>query len=268
MLSCIWLLVEIELFYGIVSLVTACFLQGDTLTQWFLQSFPQDIWHFFKILWHGSFFNGTMWFMYAMIWGYVFLYIIHRLQCYRIAYIYAILALLLHVLVRTAWRKYGWNGYDASIFRNALVYGLPFMLWGYGFHELESAKKLHAKNLILIAGFFLGIILTILEYLITKQSLDIYLGTLLASASMFLFAILNPNFYGLRSLEWIGQKLSMMVYALHIFCISMVDQAYRIFSINDSALFSWLKPVFAIMLSLLLALLYMPLKQSFHRKKQ
>ena len=263
MISCIRLLIEIELFYGIVSLITTCFFQGNTLQQWFQQSFPQDIWHFVRILWHGSFFNGTMWFMYAMIWGYVFLYVINHFQLYRIAYIYSILALILHVIIRTAWRKYGWAGYDASLFRNALAYGLPFMLWGYGFHELESIEKLHMKNPILIAGFFIGIILTILEYLITKQSLDIYLGTLLASVSMF---ILNPDFYGLHSFEWIGQKLSMMVYALHMFCISMIEQLYGLFHITSSSLFTWLKPIFAIVLSLLLALLWESIKQLFFRK--
>ncbi len=266
LISCIRLLIEIELFYGIVSLITGCLFDGHTLTYWFSQSFPQDIWHFFRILWHGSFFNGTMWFMYAMIWGYVFLYVINRFQLYRIAYIYSILALLLHVIIRTAWRKYGWAGYDASFFRNALVYGLPFLLWGYSFHELESQEKLHIKNPILIAGFFIGIILTILEYLITKQSLDIYLGTLLASVSMFLFAILNPDFYGLHSFEWIGQKLSMMVYALHMFCISMIEQLYGLFHITSSSLFTWLKPIFAIVLSLLLALLWESIKQLFFRK--
>ena len=133
--------------------------------------------------------------------------------------------------------------------------------------EISAGKvELHIKNPILIAGFFIGIILTILEYLITKQSLDIYLGTLLASVSMFLFAILNPDFYGLHSFEWIGQKLSMMVYALHMFCISMIEQLYGLFHITSSSLFTWLKPIFAIVLSLLLALLWESIKQLFFRK--
>ncbi len=258
---CIWLLIWSEVFYGCVSLIFN-FMEGEmTIISWIQSIGITDLKKILGILWHGSFFNGTFWFLYAIIWGYVFLYFINKYKIYGPAYVYAVVMLMLHVIIRTLWRICQWPGYDAGIFRNAFVYGLPFMLLGCGIRQMENSGKLSVKSTALFWIFIAGNLLTVIEYLLTRQALDIFLGTVVSSCAMFVFAVLNPQFYGIAIIEWIGKRLSMIIYVIHIFCIDVIEKIYIRIGVNENVLFAWLKPIIAILFSIVSALVYDYAKQ-------
>ncbi len=196
----------------------------------------------------GTFFNGTLWFLYALFWSYVCLYIIHKTNTYQKAYKIAPCILILHVVVRTYVKRFDW--YNLNYFRNFLMYGLPFVVIGNYIHrnkEILCAKITNRKCLI---GIACGTGLTVIEYLVSRQALDIYIGTIILSCAMFLYAIKNPENSLNSILCNIGDKLSMYIYILHMLAIEIAEKVGENF---NTTVYDWVKPINAIILSILLA---------------
>ncbi len=166
----------------------------------------------------GSFFNGTLWFLYALFWSYICLYIINKLNIYRFAYIIAPIVLIIHVVLKTLVKTQTW--YDVAYFRNFLFYGLPFLLIGSFIRYKESKIIKHITNKMCIVGVIVGEIIVCIEYIITQTTLDFYIGTIIVAICLFIFAIKNPQKVFSLILEFVGERLSMYVYIVHIFAIN------------------------------------------------
>lgn len=199
----------------------------------------------------GTFFNGTLWFLYALFWSYVLLTFINRKNLYKIVYNASPIILILHILIRTIIKQYDW--YNVLLFRNALVYGLPFVLIGMYIRENQDNLLKKITNKKCLIGMFTGEIIVIIEYLITKTSLDIYIGTIITSYFIFLFAINNPNKYFSKTLKYIGEKLSMLIYIFHILTIELVTKMATNLNIYDIYIFKWLQPIIVILVSIILS---------------
>ena len=75
------------------------------------------------------------------------------------------------------------------------------------------------------------------------------LGSMAAMVCMMIFSIMKPNLK-IGRLDFIGEKLSMYVYVLHIAVMKVWDEIAASLSINGSLLFKWTRPVVTILLSL------------------
>lgn len=198
----------------------------------------------------GTFFNGTLWFLYALFWSYVALYIINKFNFYEISYKLAPVTLIFHVIFRICVKSAEW--YDVIFFRNFIVYGLPFVMIGNYIHKNKEMLCEKMSNKKCLLGIIFGVILTVVEYLVTRQSLDFYIGTIIMSCSMFLYAIKNPKEKVNSILCAIGDKLSMHIYILHMIAIDISGQLGGLLNVD---FYDWLKPIVAIFISMLLACL-------------
>lgn len=203
-----------------------------------------------KKIFVGTFFNGTLWFLYALFWSYVLLYVINKFNLYKASYKLAPMILIFHVVFRTCVKSAEW--YDVVFFRNFIIYGLPFVIIGNYIHKNKEMLCQKMSNKKCILGIALGVILTMIEYLATRQALDFYLGTIIMSCSMFMYAIKNPERKINPILCEIGDKISMYIYILHIMAIDISGQLGDFVKVD---FYAWLKPIVAIVVSIILAYL-------------
>ena len=239
----------------------------------------------------GTFFNGTLWFLYALFWSYVLMWIalavvrfirnrrtLHpglagentnlltfnkftppRLLNYLTA---GGIIFLTHVIVRVAIRDNDW--YDIRMFRNALMYGMPFILAGYEIRRSQQRrwyKRIAVTNIRTCALLFLaGYALSIGEYLLTRTSIDIYIGTTLSAWAVFTFCASSETRVKNKIMIYIGEKLSLYVYILHLFVIDILGD------LGDSIAYRWCMPLAAVAITLLLSALYRQIKTAISHK--
>lgn len=240
MIHILKLMIVSEVFYGVWALLKR-YLWNDEMNMKF---------GFHKIF-LGTFFNRTLWFLYALFWAYALLYIINQFDLYKVSYKLAPVALLFHVIVRMYARNLEWvSRYDVMIFRNFAFYALPFMMIGNWIHKNKDSLCQNMNNKMCIWGIILGSGLTVLEYLVSKVALEFYIGTVVMSCSMFMYAIKNPEKELNGMMAKIGEELSMYIYILHVLAIEVAGK------LNDLLKFrfyDWLKPIIAIIISVVLA---------------
>ena len=212
----------------------------------------------------GTFFNGTLWFIYALLYTYIILIILEKLNLNhpnRKYLIFALSILILHIVSRVILKNFSiYDDYGlVRLFRSALLYGLPFVMIGYYLRSNKIKIKLSFRKMSLL--FFLGYCISIVQYLITKQSLDQDFGTLLSSASLFIYFISEKPINNWNLLGNIGQYLSTYIYILHEGVITFIN------IIITHGILLWLTPILSIILTIILAILVYFCK-SFPRKEK
>ena len=181
-----------------------------------------------KTIFFGSVFNGTLWYLYAMIWTYIILYILSRCK-YGFTMGYCSIPLLLFIHI--AGRVYVTNHYDINewvfLFRSAILFALPFVLIGRLIAEKQD-KLSKFLNYYSIGGIFcVGILLMVFEYFKWQRFMDLQVSTIFISISLFLFALYKPDFKLLGIFKYIGKSLLLYVYIFHIPVYTIVKLVFE-----------------------------------------
>lgn len=203
-----------------------------------------------KTILFGSIFNGTLWYLYAMVWTYIMLYIISKFRYgFTIGYCSVILLLFTHIAGRVYITKY----YDINewvfIFRSALLFAFPFVLIGRLIAETQDKLKKYL-NYYSIGGIFcLGMALLFFEYFKWHQFMDLQVSTIFISISLFLFALWKPQFKLLGVLNYIGKNLLLYIYVFHIPINNIVQAIFKKAGIGNSNLATLTVVVFTLGIS-------------------
>lgn len=246
-------IVFLESLYGVAHLVldrTVRYQEGRML----VMLIPSG-WEFFRKLIFGTFFNDTLWYLYAALWTWCILAVLKKTGILGKAVYAAPVLLFLHV----AGRYYCQNHYDIEkcvyIFRSSILFGLPFALLGYLFAEKKPALEKtmnRCRCFLLIAA---GHVLIVAEYLLTGQYMDLHFSTIVIAAGLFLMAILNPECSKFKRLQFVGDKLSMWIYYIHGLVILITDAAGEKMGISREVFFMWVRPVWVCCISILISFL-------------
>lgn len=238
-------------FYGVVTLVmNSLCIEDFSASAWLAHIFRPSILPR-KIL-IGTFFNGTMWYLYSLIWAYVLIALLSHWIPIRRALWLAPVLLCLHVLSRTYIKAQGFEWYDAAYFRSFILYSVPFILAGYWVSVSRQyiLRQKHDWPLLLVA--IVGGSLQFVEFTLFKQSLDFYFGTILYSLALFALAIRHPHTKVSRAINYIGEQLSMPIYIIHVFVIRLLVLA---------EMSQWIRPILAIVFAIALAYIWVAYQQ-------
>lgn len=177
-----------------------------------------------KKLLFGTFVNGTMWYMYALIYTWLILWLLTRRGAVRAAY-RAIIPLL---LVQIFGRYYVQNHFDIEkfvfLFCSAPLFGLPFVLLGHWVraHETRLLARMTLVRCVLLA--LLSGVLIAAEYVLSGQYMDLHVSSVVLSVALLLGALNCPEMPGwMQPAVWAGRELSGMTYFAHAFVISLVE---------------------------------------------
>ena len=161
----------------------------------------------FTVIW-----AGHLWFLSALI----YIYLIYCVIKNSGNLVYALIPILftIHIVV------YLVLGKDVFLYNNFLLMGLPFFLSGNFIAKYEKEIKRRWNNISIFLAIAAGIIiLGLRRFMMIDVS---FIGTILYSVGLFVFAIKNPDF-SIHNVLWVlGQKYSMYVYIFHVLFISIM----------------------------------------------
>ena len=178
-------------------------LTGRAVAEFFS---PASFWQF--ILWNQSPFMYHLWFLGALLYCYLFYSLLLRFQLEERVYILIPLCLAANLILGEG---LGILGSKVPVFymRNFWVTGLPFFLWGHWFAGKQ--KKLSTRPGFLVCAAAAGACLSMGEMLASGGA-ELYLGTIVAVGSLFLFALQKPALGRGSLLAHIGEKDSQHIY--------------------------------------------------------
>ncbi len=236
------LLLFTELFYGIWTVISKCVIQKTTFQEVFEAAIGRK--NIFQVIFCGTLFNGTLWYLYAMFWTWIIIYLLRRTG--KINKCYILIPVLL--IVQIFGRAYVQNVYDIEkyvlLFRNAITFGVPFSLLGARIAEKETvivAKIDIKKNLMIISG---GFFLIIIEFLIFGQYMDTHVSTVFIAAGMFFYAVRQQGELKkyLKGLAYIGARWSVWIYLSHLFVIEIIKLISKRLYIEEHLVFQYVFP--------------------------
>ena len=130
---------------------------------------------------------------------------------------------------------------------------LPFFLLGIWIRRNEAAiRKLELPAWTYAAVAFAGAVVAAVEYKLFGNS-QFYLGNYLTAIALFAWAIHHPA-GGWKPMVFIGRRLSLLVYVLHIAVWQFLTILLRRFHADSLLIVRWMLPVMVVALSLLVAL--------------
>ncbi|MGN0513045.1 MAG: acyltransferase family protein [Lachnospiraceae bacterium] len=202
------------------SVMEVCFLTGISHTN------PIDILlstNWVKTIMFGSIFNGTLWYLYAMFWGWLLFYMASKIpHGFSILKCSIIPLLVVHIFGRMLVTKYSDINETVYLFRSTVLFVIPFFMIGrlIAEHQELILEKLKGFRVLLLMAA--GAFLIIIEYVLWHQFMDLQVSTIFVSVGMFLFALQYPDFAPSKLLTGIGH-ISQYVYIFHIPVIILLN---------------------------------------------
>lgn len=243
-----------ELFCAVISVIINMSQNELGLCSWIRNL--EIVQHPIKILFFGSICNGTLWYLYALFWTLLILFIIDKyFDNEKIIYGLIPFFLFIHIGGRVLIQNYGDINQWVFLFRSAVLFGIPFVLFGRWIAEHETILKRKIKVNTCIGIFSLGLGFEVLEFIFWHQYMDLHFSTIIISFALFWWACLKPYDNHFPVLRIFGKKYSSLVYIVHYPCILVVDTVLRKISIEKMyAICTLMRPVIVIGIALLLAI--------------
>lgn len=199
-----------------------------------------------------------LWFLQALLYCYIFFWIMAKLEMDMTKGYFVIPVLLLIALIYSELFIYMGIKIDVSHYRNFLYVGLPIFYLGYYIHDKEEKIK-EISNLYIILAIVISIIFTLVESYIIPAKMEISLASLLLAVSLFILCVNNPN-YDIPIASWIGGNLYTSMYILHLWVIK--------FTLNWLKIdFGYFNLILYFVVTAILSLVIYVIKQSFSKNK-
>lgn len=210
-----------------------------------------------------------LWFLFALLYCYILLMILLKLNVSpKKLYILIPVLLLINLFLGEFLLC---NGITVSLFyyRNFLLTGLPFFMLGYFIHNKydKIIPKISNKQLfgllILVLCFF------IIELSITKTSAVLNVSCIFLTLLLFIYCVKNPNTLNLKVIGWIGGTLYAYIYILHPIAIRLMKWINAQFlNVNSSYLLSVETFISTIVISYIIYLIIKRLRSFVNKRSR
>lgn len=211
------------------------------------------------------FYGSALWFMIALLQGYLIFYLIVRFNLKKLVYILTPVFLIARIVVDSYVNSFpvSWH-----ISANLIIGALPMMLLGYVIaDQKERLSKISNSAVIVIAivsavAMFLAVNLKVGKIDISQPF------KILCGASIFIYGIKNPQSHILRPVEKLGREDSLYIYLFHfIILVALSNWMYS--KTSDMRVISWQLPLLVIIVSVVFArILSVIIRLCFFRKKK
>lgn len=174
-------------------------------------------------------FEAHLWFLGALLYSLIFIYVCSYLKNYKI--IYSLIPILLSL--NLIFGKYSYLIfkhilhihssieflYPYLFIRNWLFLGIPFLLLGnYIYLNKNRLLDLFSRRLVITLIIIFSILSILEKYLLVYSSLnvlhDLYISTIFLAFACFLFALQNPQL-GSNDFARLGEKYVLLMYIIH-----------------------------------------------------
>ena len=209
------------------------------------------------------FFGGHLWFILALIYCYVFIYLFPRLFIGKNAWLCLLSAVLvINIFINIIFYQYDWKVFDIPLshywfYRNWLLEALPFVSLGMLLRR-NTKSMMNLKNWLIITLLIASFVVMVLEGLFYRKVLHAYpifcLFNIVFCLSIFALAIKKPLILCNCSLLRIKGKWTTVVYIIHPILITIVTSLFTVLHFEGLAA-EYLKPIFVVIFSVSLSIL-------------
>lgn len=199
---------------------------------------------------------GILWFLFALLYCYLILIPINKYDWYGKAYISIPILLLILIFGRGIIQYFELIPEDVNIiyFRNFIFMGFPFFMTGNLIHKYEKQilSKIGRHNMVMIV--VAGIAISCVERYIVV--LELFVGTLIATFYMFIYALKNQDNKVIALIAKIGKEYSMAMYIGHPIVNGLLIWLAGLVGIQTNKIFLILKPLIIFLVIPMIVLLF------------
>ena len=193
--------------------------------------------------------GDPLWFMPALLYTYLILYLLHKAGISRYAYIALPLLLLLRIGMETYTNSFG---ADWHLSGNFLAGGLPIMLLG---HYIACKKDSFLKSPLYLTVSYSVFAAALMFVTVNVPVFGIDVSQIFkiwCAVEIFLLAICLPEKRGIPFIEQIGEKYSLYIYLSHyligtLFLVVLAETG------TPAWVQDWLLPIAVILVSVLVS---------------
>jgi surface polysaccharide O-acyltransferase-like enzyme len=193
--------------------------------------------------------GDPLWFMPALLYSYLILYILHKAKISKYAYIALPLLLLLRIATETYTNSFG---ADWHLSGNFLVGGLPIMLLG---HCIAREKEIFCKIPLYLTASYAAFSAALMFVTVNVPvfGLDVsQIFKIWCAAEVFLLTLRLPEKRCVPFIERIGEKYSLYVYLSHyligtLLCVVLAKAN------APEWVSAWILPIVVILVSVLVS---------------
>ena len=203
-----------------------------------------------RVVFSEPLFCGPLWYLNSMFWTWVVLYIalIHEgKESWEQLFILIPVLFTVALVGRRIWS----NDSNIWLYRNALLYGLPFVLLGAYMHYQQD-KKTKVSDRKACMFIFISGVLIVAEYLAEPVIHDFQFSTIMMSIGLFTLALNHPTLpIKLSFLLHVGAHLSLWIYLGHVAFRTLVDTLALNKGLDSNVWFLWSRPIIILFLTII-----------------
>ena len=195
---------------------------------------------------------GQYWFLFALLYAYIFYGILEYFNLRKFSYVLMVLLFVVYFTLAQ-------GCYIAGItvpnlyYRNWLVEAFAFFMLGHWIHEYQ--EKINVSNRILITIIVVFTLLCWVERWLLGRDFGVNFCTVPQVFALFVYAVKNPDRHE-GVIQRLGRDCSMLVYIFHPAVWHSMDSVYRMVGISKNMPALFLKPIFVLIVSILVAVLF------------
>ena len=189
------------------------------------------------------FISGHLWFLFALLYDYILFSLVYRLRLVTAA-IYTIPILILAYIVLAQGAHIAGIKIPNMIYRNFLIEGFPLFMLGYWFHQNYAKVTARCGNGWLLSLLCASTAACLLERMLMERDFGVNIVTFPQVACLFILGMKHPRKFEKNALGWMGKRLSMLIYVLHMFVWrTVVNRIYAYIHVSQNPIALYLKPV-------------------------
>ncbi len=196
---------------------------------------------------------GHLWFLFALLYDYVLYAFVVRYYLHKPAYWLIPVLFVVYILLAQVAHLYGVK-IPNMYYRNFLIEGFPLFMLGNCLRKYDARAKLLFDDRLLCVVLVLSTVACLAERHFLGRDFGVNVFTWPQLFAIFILAMRHETRFEKHPMRYIGTKLSMYVYIIHIFTWKiLVEHGYGFFHIsrNRAALYS--KPIIVLFLTMLIS---------------
>lgn len=205
------------------------------------------------LIFNSDYVAGPFWFLYALLYCYLFMYLIERFNLYKVAAVFIPITLCVNLVLGEFLKIWDIN-IGLGYYRNYWLCGFPFFMIGYFLHKNIHLFLNKVAKLLSCALFVLGIVLSLVEAFFIGEC-ELYVGSVCAVCGIFILALNFPN-VKLGGCAEMGKKLSLYMYCIHWF---LCDFAYIIakwIGVSGQMWWGYVCPIVIVIVSIIVSVVF------------
>lgn len=196
---------------------------------------------------------SILWFLLALLYCYLICYFAVKTKHLKLLPKLIIPALILHfILGNVGTGLLNWS-IDVEYYRNAWLMGFPLFVMGQSIKKNQNVILKKVSSNCAITLVLAGIVVSLIEWSVVGGRQQMYLGSIAMAAGCIIYSIWNSDRKIIAPISYIGAKLSMYVYVLHISVGIIIDKIAKIINVNELLCYQYIKPSIVILSTILIS---------------